>query len=95
MSGGSYEYLYLEASAWIVDHPHYLVAMIEDLRKLGYEGTAGEISQILADFASIEARIKALRDVFHALEWYRSNDWGPEQVGGAVTRYRLRRPDGS
>lgn len=99
MSGGSYDYLYLLDS--LHDLPrklHHLRAMRDRLGELAEGaapavGPAAEFTRYFVDLIdSVEALLAALpqplRDVWHAVEWLDSSDYGIAEVqeaGAAFT----------
>jgi hypothetical protein len=92
MSGGSFNYLYgIENLAELGDNhsgPSLddLQAMAEFLAGLGWaDAAAGETREWL-ELAEREIP-KRLRDVWHAMEWWRSCDYGEDQARAEVQRY--------
>ena len=98
MSGGSFNYLYSkEAEEWLSGN---LDETAEDMRaeltELGYDDAAKAVGEILARGMEIRRAIDddlgtrtwRLRDVFKAVEWYRSADWGLDRVKDAVEDWR-------
>lgn len=78
MSGGSFDYLYAQDNPPVED----LRRMSGWLREHGFEDAAAQTSN-LASEASDE-----LREVWHAVEWFTSSDWGYEPVLEAVGKWR-------
>lgn len=82
MSGGSYDYLYFHAPD-LGGRRGQLEAMAERLEGLPYAAKAAAATRrILADLGD-----ESLADVWHAVEWWDSADYGEEQVRDAVSKY--------
>ena len=75
MSGGSYNYLCYQDAP----EPCELRRMAERLRELGYEEWAAQTEAMIAPEPS-----KQLRDVWHAVEWLDSCDYGPDSFAKAM-----------
>ncbi|MER5882706.1 hypothetical protein ABT160_02640 [Streptomyces sp. NPDC001941] len=94
MSGGSFSLLYLARDLEeLVKRRSDLADMAETLARLGYaDDVARETQQLLALLdaweAEAEARVKALRGVWKAVEWWHSDDWNEGHVHDALTGYR-------
>lgn len=94
MSGGSYNYL---CDSWDIDD---LISKRGDLEQmsarlagLGWaEDAARETEELLVMLRQweirAETRIKRLRDVWKAVEWWDSCDYGEDQVREALAEYR-------
>ena len=97
MSGGSYNYLCNREAGEILDGQGAsdLVEMRDALRERGVLDAAGQTDAVIATIAEarqlVEMRLEALRDVWKAVEWHDSGDWGPERIDGAIAEYRRRR----
>lgn len=94
MSGGSYNYL---CRTWDLDrllgHRGELERMSERLAGLGYAADAAreteELLVMLRQWENrAEVRVERLRDVWKAIEWWDSGDYGEERVKGALAEYR-------
>lgn len=86
MSGGSFDYLYLKPVGEIP--LHLLQSMAEALLvDYGYVEAAAATRACIPDEVAPE-----LRELWHAVEWHRSNDWGPDRVADAWKRYCDSRP---
>ena len=92
MSGGSYNYLcYADA-----DDIHYKIPDITSMRdrliELGYKDAAKEteglILMIEAYQLRLETRLERLEDIWKAVEWCDSGDWGLEDIEEAIKEYR-------
>lgn len=94
MSGGSYNYL---CHTWDLDkllqHESDLEAMSARLAGLGYATDAAreteELILLLRQWRNrADTRLDRLRDVWKAVEWWDSCDWGEDQVREALVEYR-------
>lgn len=85
MSGGSFDYLYLKD-----DLPKYaLEQMADELDALAAEGVPGaaEAAAETRRYIAPEHAVP-IRDVWHAVEWWRSSDWGKDDVLEALGEYK-------
>ena len=80
MSGGSHNYMSLRYPECSIDD---LDGMIARLRELGYADAADASERVLVCGPS-----DALRDVWHAVEWFDSCDWGLDSVERAIAAWR-------
>lgn len=94
MSGGSYNYL---CHTWDLDdllkHEGDLEDMSARLAGLGYATDAARETEELLLLLRVwknraSARLGRLRDVWKAVEWWDSSDWGEDSVRKALTAYR-------
>lgn len=94
MSGGSFNYL---CHTW--DLPDLITKQsdLEDMSKalaaLGYaKDAARETEELLVILRQWEVqagvRLDRLRDVWKAMEWWRSCDWGEDDLREALAEYR-------
>jgi hypothetical protein len=100
VSGGSFNYL---CHTWdlsdIIDKMGSLEEMSQALAALGYaQDAARETEELLVILRQWEVqttvRLDRLRDVWQAMEWWRSCDWGETQFREALAEYRGEgRPD--
>jgi hypothetical protein len=94
MSGGSFNYLCDRYdAAGLLDGMRDLEAMSDRLAELGYANdAASETRELLLNLRVMEMRcevaIKRLRDVWRAVEWFDSCDWGEGSIGEALSTYR-------
>lgn len=94
MSGGSYNYLCWVQDLEDINSKRYaLREMADRLAGLGYaQDAAAETEELLVLLQQWEiragVRIKRLSDVWHAVEWWDSNDSTEEDVREALTKYR-------
>lgn len=95
MSGGSYDYASLtDCLDDLVRHQQQLERLAERLAMLPeaeFPGAAAAAQGTLALLvraglwdAHVRATSAVLRPVWHAVEWWDSNDWGPDQVREAL-----------
>lgn len=94
MSGGSYNYLFckevpdLFSGSSIKD----MEDMEATLLSCGYKDIAKDVRRLIEYINSAENRISVLheqlRDVFHAVEWYDSGDYGKASLYKALDAYR-------
>lgn len=93
MSGGSYNYLCdRDARDLVGDWYSTLQEMSEDLHSVFPNTKADihtdELVRLIGHLSvEIERRSKALQDVWHAVEWWRSCDYGYGEVDVAVKLY--------
>lgn len=98
MSGGSFNYASAASDLEdLVDKQTDVHRLADELVRLAASkmpeasGAADEALTLLADLRAFEIRTKVhlrrLRPVFHAIEWWRSCDWGEEDVRKAVASY--------
>jgi len=86
MSGGFFDYLYLdvEANDKILAAPPRLQEMEEYLRARHKHEIADEVLQFRLNIETHARRLQGMavrmRDVLHAVEWWASCDWGEDQV---------------
>lgn len=94
MSGGSFNYL---CHTWdlgdIVEKRGDLEEMSQALAALGYaQDAARETEELLVILRQWEVqasvRLERLREVWKAVEWWRSCDYSEDQVREALTAYR-------
>jgi hypothetical protein len=94
MSGGSYSYLFAAQDLEDLQaHRHDLEEMANRLAGLGYaQDAARETEELLLLFRQWETRaavrMQRLADVWHAVEWWDSNDSSEDGVHEALTKYR-------
>lgn len=92
MSGGSYDYLYARQIEDFVRNTENIRRMMARLDALGYKDASIETGKFIAELeklvASLEARQAELADIWQAVEWRDSGDWGPEDIAKAVEEWR-------
>lgn len=90
MSGSSYDYLFTKDLREV--DLDMLEAMAARLDELGYRdlasATRAAAVRVVAAMDWYESRRRNLQDVWKAVEWLDSGDWGPEQVEATVARWR-------
>lgn len=88
MSGGSYDYLYWRVPE-LGGHRHQLEAMAERLEALPYAtGVAAATRRILEAISD-----EKLADVWRAVEWWDSGDYGEDQVRQVIDEYQTPKTD--
>ncbi|WP_329311676.1 hypothetical protein [Streptomyces sp. NBC_01262] len=94
MSGGSFNYL---CHTWdldgLIDKRGDLEEMSAVLAGLGYaHDAARETEELLVMLRQWEVRatvrVERLREVWKAVEWWKSSDYGEDQVHEALAEYR-------
>lgn len=93
MSGGSYNYLCYQDADALLNRDGDLQEMADRLAGLGYANDAAKETQsLLLEIRRCKNRIQSvaerLEPVWHAIEWWDSNDWGEDQVKAAIAKYR-------
>jgi hypothetical protein len=94
VSGGSYNYLFTAQDLEdLQNRQHDLEAMAERLAGLGYaQDAARETEELLLLFRQwqirAETRMRRLADIWHAVEWWDSNDSSETRVHEALAKYR-------
>lgn len=92
MSGGSYNYLFLQDYPEICEKQADLADMRDRLIALGYEDAAKETESILLLMESfrirLDTRLDRLKPIWEAVEWADSGDSGLEDVQKAIDEYR-------
>lgn len=94
MSGGSYNYLFAAQDLEdLQSRRQDLEEMATRLAGLGYaQDAARETEELLALFRQWETRasvrMRRLADVWHAVEWWDSNDSSEQGVHEALAKYR-------
>lgn len=80
MSGGSYNYLCWKDSTEVGSEREALEKMAARLKELGAYDAAYQTEEISVFFITLNQKIEKLRDVWHAVEWLDSGDWGEAQA---------------
>jgi hypothetical protein len=92
MSGGSYEYLFLNEAATTLTNMDHLESMANRLTELGFEDAALETEEVLLACRHFIRRYNARRErlapVWKAVEWKDSGDTGIKEVEDAIKKYR-------
>lgn len=94
MSGGSFGYLYCKEveDLFGCSSLENMEEMEAYLLRFGYKDIAKDVRRLIEYIQSAENRISVLHeqlaDVFHAVEWYVSGDYGRDTMLKALERYR-------
>lgn len=95
MSGGSFNYLCFKDAEDIFGYSgrEELRRMVEELQAMpGAEDVAADAATALAivDYQTLrlQAHLDHLHEVFKAVEWWRSCDYGEDDVKEAIAAYR-------
>lgn len=93
MSGGCYNYLCCKSSLEdIVTEEEYLEQVIKDLIKYDYKDISNDVNNLLQDIKEtrvrIEEQLERLNQVFKAVEWYESGDYGESNLKEILEQYR-------
>ncbi len=94
MSGGSFNYLcWKDAQELVHAGQDDLEAMATYLAKIGYaQDAATETEELLrlvrVFLMRLDVRVRALSEVWHAVEWNVSGDSGPDHIREALADYR-------
>jgi len=96
VSGGSYNYLChvadIEGPLKLVDRQHDLESMRDALAAEGAEDAAKATEALREELAALEKqftdKVHELANVWKALEWWHSGDWGEERFREALETWR-------
>lgn len=92
MSGGSLNYLFCKEPAQLFDHIEDMVQVEDELIRHGYTDIAKDVRRLIEYVKTGEVRIgtlsEQLNDVFHAVEWYLSADYGEKSLLTHLEEYR-------
>jgi len=99
MSGGSLNYLYSKETAdEIIAHIDDMEIAEAELIKRGYYDIAKDVRRLIEYCKSAEIRIGVLmhnlKDVFHAIEWRISADYGEDALIEELNEYREGKQNG-
>ncbi len=86
MSGGSYNYLYCHVRG-LEEQREDIERMARRLEASGYYAPARATRNVLVLLDGAERAAQALEDVWHAVEWADSGDYGEHQVAAAVEAF--------
>ena len=97
MSGGSLNYLYCKEPQELFNEIESLTEAEATLLRDGYKDIARDVRRLIEYVQSAENRIgvlhEQLTDVFHAVEWYYSGDYGRDTYKNVLETYRRGRRD--
>jgi hypothetical protein len=92
MSGGSLNYLFCKEPADLFGYIEELEEVERELLKQGYKDIALDVRRLLEYLITAENRIGVLadqlRDVFKAVEWNLSGDYGDKTLKDVLENYR-------
>lgn len=94
MSGGSFNYLFaVQDLGDILSRTYDLEGMHSSLEALDCAQDVTEKTEEIIDFLrrvdkEFQEKVEPLRDVWKAMEWWRSMDWDEEKFKEALAQYR-------
>ena len=92
MSGGSLSYLYNKQFPDVCNYIGEMKKVEKELISQGYTDIAKDVRRLIEYCLTAENRISVLfdnlSDVFHAVEWYYSSDYGEKDMLEAFDEYR-------
>ena len=92
MSGGSLSYLYNKQFPEVCNYIDEMKKVEKELISQGYTDIARDVRRLIEYCLTAENRISVLfdnlSDVFHAVEWYYSSDYGEDTLIKELDRYR-------
>lgn len=94
MSGGSLNYLYTKEPSNVFDWDYIdeLELVEEELLKRGAKDIAKDVRRFIEYIRTAENRISLLQeqlsDIFHAVEWRLSGDFGEDDLQKSIQSYR-------
>jgi hypothetical protein len=96
MSGGSFNYLYTSDAPASQDDMQKMIGALEDLAVSGRSGVAvlgadlaAGVSKDIAGYRRSCPPDDPIREVWKAVEWWRSHDSTYERLVSALTKYQL------
>jgi hypothetical protein len=94
MSGGSYDYLYRRDADELLgpgDSLEQLERMAARLTELGYDAIGSRTRDVIRYVDHARERVTedagVLRDIWHAVEWYDSADYGFDQLTKVIEEW--------
>lgn len=92
MSGGSLNYLHCREPAELFENIENLEEVERELLSRGYADIARDVRRLIEYIQTAENRIEVLsrqlRDVFKAVEWNLSGDYGDKTMEAVLEKYR-------
>lgn len=92
MSGGSLDYLCFAEPGELFDRVREMEEVEQFLTEHGAEDIASDVRRLIEYIKTAQNRIGVLfdqlSDIFHAVEWRMSGDYGDNDVQLAVSQYR-------
>jgi hypothetical protein len=90
MSGGSYNYLCHADSSDIGFKTEELKDMANRLAELGFTEEANETKDILEHINKTDSMISEITNLWKAIEWMDSGDWGIEEVKEEINKRKIK-----
>jgi hypothetical protein len=87
MSGSSYNYLCFKTVSELEGDIEMVHAMANRLKQLGHDDAAAATMKIIDSINAINQDVFKLSEVWKAVEWLDSGDWGIESVNTAVAKF--------
>ena len=91
MSGGCFGYLCYKEPLDLPNSQESILSMAERLKELGSEQAAEETKNLITLIQEYEAAaalsIERLKDLWKAVEWHDSGDWGIEDIEEQNQKY--------
>jgi hypothetical protein len=84
MSGGVYEWLFYADDEQLIAYLEQIDKMATRLRQLGYPAEARYTDRVATQLRWALDDASQLRDVWRAVEWLDSGDWGAEQFASEM-----------
>lgn len=95
MSGGSFDYLCYAEGDQLSGRLADIEMMARRLKEMGHAEAARDTQAVWEGLCSAIDGAARLRDVWHAMEWVDSRDWGPHHLEAVAAEYNAaRRADG-
>lgn len=93
MSGGSFDYAYLVGDlSEMTDRLYAWESLRDTFEQEGFDDVAAEIDGMIQHVKLTERRVMArlarVKDLAHAMEWWKSGDSGRERLEKAVAEWR-------
>lgn len=92
MSGGSLNYLYCKDPDDLFNQVDDMECAESYLLRKGYPDIAADVRRLIEYVKTARNRIEVLhdqlKDVFHAVEWRISGDYGDDSLANALEAYR-------
>jgi hypothetical protein len=89
VSGGSFDYLCYQGLQELAENIELLEEMAEVLEEEGSTQAAKDTLKIIEQIKGLDVP-EPLRNVWRAVEWWKSCDWGKEQAMEVIAKYDAR-----